>query len=112
MTIKTVEEAKGMLNSIITRLNTLYDAEDMLDDGRDDNNQIQNRIFVSVNSVINSIHSELAGYDFDMIPSSDCDRIWDEAWNGGTNHHLPEERYNHAIEYANRLLAVINKQSH
>ena len=109
MTIKTVEEAKGMLNRIITRLNTLYDAEDMLDDGRDDNNQIQNRIFVSVNSVINSIHSELAGYDFDMIPSSDCDRIWKESWNGGTNHHLPEERYNHAIEYANRLLAVINK---
>lgn len=109
MTIKTTEEAKEKLNSIIARLNSLYDAEDMLDDGRDDNNQSQNRRFVSVNSVINSIHSELAGYDFDMIPSSDCDRIWKESWNGCTNFHLPEERYNHAIEYANRLLAVINK---
>ena len=108
MTIKTVEEAKGMLNSIIARLNSLYDSKDMFDDGSDDNNQSQNRHFVSVNNAINSIHSELAGYDFDMIPSSDCDRIWMEAWDGGTNHHLPEERYNHAIEYANRLLAVIN----
>lgn len=109
MTIKTVEEAKGMLNSIIARLNSLYDSEDMFDDGSDDNNQSQNRRFVSVNNAINSIHSELACYDFDMIPSSDCDRIWMEAWNCDTNHHLPEKRYNHAIEYANRLLAVINK---
>ena len=109
MTIKTVEEAKGMLNSIIARCNSLYDAEYMFDDGRDDNNQSQNHRFGSVNSVINSIHSELACCDFGMIPSSDCDRIWMEAWNCGTNHHLPEERYNHAIEYANRLLAVINK---
>ena len=108
MTIKTTEEAKEKLNSIIARLISL-NAEDMLDDGCDSNNQVQNRRFVSANSVINSIHSELAGYDFDMIPSSDCDRIWGEAWNGGTNCHLPEERYNHAIEYANRLLAVINK---
>lgn len=108
MTIKTKEDAETMLNGIITRLTSLYDAENMLDDGRDDNNLSQNRRFVSVNSAINSIHSELAGYDFDVIPSADCDRIWKEAWNGNTDYHFPEVKYNHAIEYANRLLAVLD----
>lgn len=57
-------------------------------------------------SVISSIHEELAGYDFEFMPSSECDRIWKEAWNGDKSVHLPEVKYNHAIEYANRLLAI------
>lgn len=106
MIIKTRQEAIQVVNSIIERLKSLYGLDDMLDDGCDSQDWNQNRRYASIDSVISSIHEELAGYDFEFMPSSECDRIWKEAWNGDKSVPLPEVKYNHAIEYANRLLAI------
>lgn len=102
------EKAKQALNSIIARLKSLY-MDDVLDDGCDSHDEEQNRNYVCINREINSINEELAGYDFEEMSSEECDRIWKDSWNGYTDVHLPEVKYNHAIEYANRLLTLLNK---
>lgn len=109
MRIETKEKAKEMLNGIIKRLGSLYNPEDMLDDGYDSHDEEQNLRYRYIVRELNSIREELAGFDFDCIPSSECDRIWKAAWEGSTDRNLPEVRYNHAIEYASRLIAFLDK---
>lgn len=109
MKIETKAEAKEILNGIIKRLGSLYNPEDMLDDGYDSHDEEQNLRYRYIVRDLDSIRSELADFDFDCISSSECDRIWKAAWEGSTDHNLLEVRYNHAIEYARRLIAFLDK---
>lgn len=102
-------EAKTKLESILERLISTPNLDDMLDDGADSGDAVQNGRFVNVCSDVNAIHKELAKLDFEFLSSEECNRIWVEAWYGTSTTHLPEDRYNHAIRYANRILAVLNK---
>lgn len=109
MMITTKEEAKKVLNLCITKLTSIDNADDMLNDGCDENDEQQNKSYGEISKEVNSIHEKLAFMDFEFISSDECDRIWKEAWNGSQDKHLPENKYNHAIEYANRLIEYINK---
>lgn len=107
--ITTKEEAKKVLKLCITELTSINNADDMLNDGCDENDEQQNKSYREISKEVNSIHEKLASMDFEFISSDECGRIWKKAWNGNKNVHLPENKYNHAIEYANRLIEYINK---
>lgn len=102
-------EAKTKLENILERLISTPNLDDMLDDGADSGDAKQNGRFVNVCSVVNAVHQELVNLEFDFLSSEECDSIWEEAWDDYSDPKLPEDRYNHAIRYANRILAVLNK---
>ena len=102
-------EAKIKLESLLKRLISIPNLDDMMDDGSYQGDAKQNGRFVNVCDVINAVYKELAKLDFESLSSEECDRIWEEAWDGTSTTHLPEDRYNHSIHYANRILAVLNK---
>lgn len=101
-------EAKTKLKSILKRLNSTNNIDNVFDDGHDNCNTRQNGRFVNAIKVINNVHSELAKLDFKPLSSDECDEIWNESWDGLYNSNLPEERYNHAIRYINRILEVLD----
>ena len=101
-------EAKTKLNSILKRLNSTNNIDNVFDDGYDSCNTRQNGRFVNAIKVINNVHSELAKLDFESLSSDECDEIWNESWDGLYSSNLPEERYNHAIRYINRILEVLD----
>ena len=101
-------EAKTKLKSILKRLNSTNNIDDVLEDGCDSGNTKQNRRFVNVIRVINDVHLELAKLDFESLSSDECDEIWNESWDGLYSSNLPEERYNHAIRYINGILTNLN----
>lgn len=102
-------QAKNVLNLCITQLKSIDNADDMLNDGRDENDVQQNQSYCAISRKVNSLHEKLAFMDFEFLKAEVCDRIWKEAWNGCQDMHLVENKYNHAIEYANKLIEYIDK---
>ena len=80
--------------------------DDIFDDGRDNDNVAQNSRFVSQTSIINKAHSTLASIEIDGMDSEEFGDAWYKAWDGSKNTHLPEEKHNHALRYANWILSL------
>lgn len=104
----TKEESIKALQEFVHKFADISDseAEDMFDDGRDSGDEEQNRRYCNISSKINKLHNEVCGYKFDCIPEVACQRIWRNTWGNGES-HLPEVKWNHAIDYANGLIEYL-----
>ena len=99
-----LQSAKAKAQECIDML--VKTTDDIFDDGRDSGDVAQNSRFVSNTSIINTAHTTLAWIDIDGMDSEEMGDAWYKAWDGSKNPHLPEEKHNHALRYANWILSL------
>ena len=104
----------------VNRSNTTSD--DVLDDGRDSNDAMQNTRFAFSTEIINMNHGHLATINIKGISDDTLSDIWRQAWNSsytdaqGVSHPyrmdptLPESIWNHDINYCNLMLEYLKKK--
>ena len=103
----TKVEALTRLEEIRGRL--LATTEDILDDGSDTGDAIQNARYNKQSDIINDAHKQLASIDIDGIDRDELNNLWAIAWGNAGNVHLPEVKYNHAMRYISELEATLNR---
>lgn len=99
-----LEKAKGIAQYVIDALkNDNYD--DILDDGRDQDDWSQNNRFTIETRQIEHMQRELSNISIDGIDGDVLDKEWIKAWKDAPA-NLPESKYNHAINYATWILSL------
>ena len=86
-------------------------AEDMMDDGSDTDDAGQNARFSDQCRNIESTNSYLSKIDIIGVKNGVMDTLWSRSWNGG-DPHIPEDIYNHALEYIDNIKKYFNDKKY
>lgn len=101
----TIEEAKKQAQAVITGL-TGINPDDVMDDGRDNDNAAQNQRFSKASMSIKYATQKLANIEIDGISSETLDNKWRECAGEHFHSNLPECQHNRALRYANWILSL------
>jgi|SRR5574344_834013 hypothetical protein len=97
----TKQEAINVIKECVKTISTVTDA--IFDDGRDSESKEQNRDYAIQVKKIDKVEKTLATMHIEDISDDELDQLWRSAWKGNRTAHLPEVRYNHAMEFMMRL---------
>ena len=97
-----VDKFDDLYNRLVTSVN-----ENIFDDGADYSDSRRNARYADQCRILDEVRKELSEIEVDGI---DKKAIWLEAWKDMTDIHLPECRYNHAINYIDMMKEAIERR--